>query len=349
MPAPMGHARVISVLDLSLTTPVRARKVLDRWSASTAEKYADGWGKFRAWAAGEGWTAIPATSETLALYAGHLAQQGKAPATIKREIASVRAWHRLHGQPVPDGVPALAVLQDHQASLARAGWKPRRVDALQLGEAINILASLDRATVRGRRDACVLLLAYAGMLTGKQLVSIRLRQISIGRSGVSIVQVPHHRTGIPDRDVTVPHWTIAGEHRPELCPVEAAAEWIRYLKERGEGGAAWLVRGIDRNGNVGGIDRCAGGMPDDGRMNEASLWDVLLAMLVRAGVTDPGRFQFRSLRIAGIVRNRVNGLPIDQLADEAGLSTNSATLTGYLIRAERLQIEAATRPDRPVI
>lgn len=328
----------MAVLDRALTTPVKARELIGRWSETTAKSYIDEWQKYEAWARSEGWTPMPCTPETFARYTTNLVRQSKAPATIRKAQAAIRAWHRLHGQPVPDGVPALAVLQDHDRTLRAGGWEPRRAEALTVAEALRILAAVDRATVRGRRDACILMLAYGGMLTPQQLVALRIRDVAATAAGLTV-----HRG--PGDDLAVPHWHTAGEHRPEVCPVEAVDAWTRYLRGRDADPAGPLIRPIADGGRVAGLDPFSGVVAGNGSLAAAGLGPILSTMLERAGVADPSRYTMRSLRIGGIARRRLDGLTVDQLADESGLSTIRSTLLDYVRTAEQWQIDS-TMDDR---
>ena len=81
------------------STPVAPIDADRMVSASTADRlaravptetrraYSGDWNRFNTWATDAGRTSMPATAETLAEYATHLADLGRAPGTIERAVA----------------------------------------------------------------------------------------------------------------------------------------------------------------------------------------------------------------------------------------------------------------------
>jgi hypothetical protein len=349
------EARLRAVLDVAVTSPVAARGAGGRWSEATAAAYlavmthARGWWETtaataRASARGAG-IAIPSAaaprfmpwpSERLAEYVGHLAQEGRAPATIRKAIAAIRAVHRVYGLPLPDGAAALVVLGDHERTLAAAGWEPKRAEPITLAGAVRLLAGLDRTAPRGRRDAAVLFLAFGGMLTPAMMAALLLRSVAEHPDGLAVVR----QAG--DDPLVLAHWRIAGEHHPDVCPVEAVLGWSRYLRDRDARGWSPLLRPVDQWGNVAGVDdRYAGVLVDDtGRLDPAALSGILHAIADRAGLPPEQHPTMTELRLGGIVRRRLDGATVDELAAESGV----ASLLGYVAEAERRRAAAGGAP-----
>lgn len=319
-----AHERVMAALDRALTIPT-ASAIIGGWSEATSREYVAAWRDASTWATAEGWTVTPWTSETLARYTGHLAEHKRAPATIRKAIAAVRAWHRLHGQPVPDGIPALVVLREHESTLKAAGWAPRSVEPLPPADALRILAAVDQSTTRGRRDACALVLAYGGMLSGAELCAVRVGDVTDTPDGLTIAR--------DDADpVPVHPWHVDGDQEVAVAAVRG---WRDYLLGRGAPPGSPLVRPVDGHGNVAGLDPFAGRIRPGGAMGPGSLGRVLAVVLTDAGIPNPGRYTMESLRIGGIARRRLDGATVDELSRDSGLSTNRSTLLDHVRTAER--------------
>lgn len=342
---------LMAMLDRSLTDPVKARESTGRWKPATAEAYAKAVADAKKWwseerkAAREGSpVAVPDTEpafmpwppDRLARYVTHLAQRGMAVGTIRKVKSAILAWHRLHGLPLPDGVPALAVLQRHQHSLKAAGIVPKRAEPITFAELLQVISAVDRTSVRGQRDAAIALLTFGGMLTPTTLANMPLRCVRATPAGLWITR--------PDDTLVIRHWSDSGIHHPEFCPVEAVDALARYLRSRDQDDRSPLFRAIASGGRVAGIDPYSGQHGEGGRLSHQRFGYVLTRMLLDAGIPDPGRFNMMSLRIGGIVRRRLDGATVDELAVESGLSTVRSTLLDYVRAAEHLQLAAKPSP-----
>ncbi|MEU8023703.1 hypothetical protein AB0B88_15960 [Micromonospora haikouensis] len=325
-----AREQVMAALDRALTIPT-ASNIINGWSQSTAAEYLAAWSDAADWARTEGWS-MPWTSETLARYVGHLAEHKRAPSTIRKALSAVRAWHRLHGHPVPDGVPALVVLRDHEHTLTAAGWAPRRTEPLPPADALTLLTSVDRTTTAGRRNACLLALAYGGMLSAPHACAVTIGDVTDSPDGPTITHPDEQRP-----PVLVAHWLIDGTHHPDTCPAEAVTAWRDYLTGRGAPPGSPLLRPVDSHGNVGGLDPYAGRPRPGGALSPGALGRALAVMLTDAGLPDPARYTMESLRVGGIARRRIDGATVDVLSRDSGLSTNGAALLGHVRTAERWQ------------
>ena len=124
---------------------------------STRRAYARDWRRFAAWCELAGRHALPATAETLAEYASYLADQGRAPATIMRALASVSVAHQLGGHQPPSLLPARATVKGYRKQRADDGLpNSRPARALAVGQLRQASAALDLDDVRHLRDRVVL-------------------------------------------------------------------------------------------------------------------------------------------------------------------------------------------------
>lgn len=337
------HARLRALIDAALTAPTRAPGA--RWSPATAARYLAEWKDwYRPWCRpprGPGGEPPPrwmdpyaCTPETLALYAADQLAAGRALNTVRTAIAAIRAVHRLNGSPVPDGVPALAVLRDHEATLRARGWEPKHAEPVTLDELLAVLAGLDRSTPAGRRDACLLLLTYGGALTPSRLVALNVRDVTDCGAGLHVRPVEPG-----DQAVTLPHWTIGGEHIPAVCPTETTvgpAGWARLLLDRGANPGSALIRAVDQHGHISGLDTVMAGPPSaaGGRLRAGEIGDVLAGLLARAGDPLGRRLTMTGLRLGGAVHYRAGGATVEQLADHARLAPDSVRLLNIVRTAE---------------
>jgi hypothetical protein len=320
-----------ATIDRALCSPTRAVAYGRRWAPSTAVEYVRANIVLRGWCrppsrgtAPPRWlNPLPCTSETLALFARYqLVERGKAPNTVRKWIAGVRAWHRLHGVPVPDGVPALAVLTEVETTLRARGWAPKHAEPLRLDHVIAAVAGCDRSTPRGLRDAALVLVGYAAKLTADRLRSLRLGDVTERPGGLDVA------------GVTLPHWTIAGEHTAALCPACTGAAWSAYLRVCGLTASAWWLRGVDRHQHVAGVDpEWTGQRSADGRMTRGSLREALVERLAEAGVDNPEAYNLNSLKAGGLAHRRRQGATLAELAAEAGLTDRSEQTLIAAIRA----------------
>lgn len=284
-------------------------------------------------------TFMPWPPDRLARYVQYLAAGGRPPGTIRKAKSAILWWHRAHGQPVPDGRPASVVLSEHDTTLRASGWAPKRADPVTLVDMVRILATTDRGTAQGRRDACLLLLAYEGALTSGRLRALRVRDVTDHGGGLLI------RGEDGEADLTLPHWATLGQHRPALCVVETTLAYARHLLDRGAAPDSRLIRPIDHYDHIAGVDTArAGDQPTADMMTARGLWFALAGLMRRAGVEHPERYTLTAIRLGGLARRRADGADLDQLAAAAGVTPRSSTLLD-LVRVAETWAPPSTLPD----
>jgi hypothetical protein len=77
---------------------------------NTTRVYRTGWAQFTAWCDEHGVTALPASTETVALYVADLAKVAK-PATIDARLAAISAAHRAAGYDSPTKEEAVRLVR----------------------------------------------------------------------------------------------------------------------------------------------------------------------------------------------------------------------------------------------
>jgi hypothetical protein len=345
---------LIAAIDLALTTPVAARDRASKWAPRTCTEYLKQVTLARTWWENErrearevareaGLDGIPAaaaaafmpwTPERLVRYVQHLAGMELATSTIRKAVTALKAWHRLHGLPVPDGLPASEALQVHDRTLRAAGREPKRAEPVTLDVLLRLLAgaAADAKRLRGTRDAALIMLTVAGMMLPGELVAMRRRHVERTDQGLRLR--PHGDES--DVWVDVEHWRIGDEHEAPFCPVECVLAWCDYLDSRDVAGELPLLRGVDQHGNVSGLGAFAGRVDGFGALDERAPGDIVHRLAAAVDV-DPAP-TMTELRVGGIVHRRAGGTTVAQLAEESGVSS----LLRYVVLAEAVRAPGDT-------
>ena len=205
---------------------------------NTLRAYRGDWRDFETWTAAHRLEALPATPETVALYAAALASRAKV-ATIRRRLATVSGAHRAAGFDSPTSSPAV--------SAVLAGIRRDKGDA-QTRKAPAVTATLRRmaealpAGLVGIRDRALLLVGFAGAFRRSELVGLRLEDVEFPLEGL-VLTLRRSKTdqeGKGER-VAIPHGA-----NPETCPVRALSAWI----EAAGISEGPLFRSVTRHGRI---------------------------------------------------------------------------------------------------
>ncbi|WP_433860352.1 hypothetical protein [Streptomyces kronopolitis] len=226
---------------------------------------------------------VPADPGTVPDYCAHLARLRHPAATIAAYASTLANLLAVNGRPLNDQDRYLiqGVLDSRAVEEATDPDDPG--DALQSTECTRenlraMVATLDRSTDRGRRDAFALLLDWymagrscepgaLGVLdvredtarvpdpTGGPAVELAALEIVVRRS----------KTNVHGRRRDIVRLVEQSAADADLCPVRAWREWMAVLDGHGLAHTGPLLRRIDRWGRLGGTGKCAGRQPDDKR------------------------------------------------------------------------------------
>lgn len=155
-------------------------------AASTRRTYAWQWGRFERWCTGRGITAMPAPPVTVCAHFADFAAQGVAAATIECACAAIAAAaHETEGEVNP--VADQSVKAVRRGLRRTLGTAPRcQSRPLSTDDIRRMLASIDRATARGTRDAALILLGFASALRRSELAGLELADIEPQSDGLLI-------------------------------------------------------------------------------------------------------------------------------------------------------------------
>ncbi|MFJ4924078.1 site-specific integrase [Streptomyces sp. NPDC088736] len=323
------------------TTPVRlsdaARDALSAGTAdSTRRAYRTDWAQFTAWCAG-GRRALPASPETVVEYVTHLTvtprpRTGRpyGPSSIERAIAAIRTAHAAANVPVPSCKGARIVLRGYRDQLARAkdpAARPRRADPLLPAQLRALLATLDRSTLQGRRDAALLLLGFACAGRVSELAALDLGDVVETDNGLEAAV--YRRKLKAFTDTAIPYGA-----NPATCPVRAVRALREAMAEAGRTEGPLFVR-VDRHGRIAPPMYRHGRPIGDpaGRITPEAAADVVERAAAVAGLE--GRWTGHSLRRGFATAARKAGHDVVRVGRHGGWADGSKALLGYFEDADR--------------
>ncbi|MEQ8819423.1 MAG: site-specific integrase [Sumerlaeia bacterium] len=189
-------------------------------AANTRRAYKADWRDFESWCMERSRGAIPASSETVALYITSLADHGLRVSTIERRLATISQAHQLagHGSPTKD-----AAVREVLKGIRRVrGCAPSRKKAISVAELRGLVATCD-ASPKGRRDRALLLVGFLGGFRRSELVALERDDIQIEDEGLRI----RIRKSKTDQDSEGREVGVPVGNRAETCPVLALTAWLQ--------------------------------------------------------------------------------------------------------------------------
>jgi integrase len=242
-------------------------------SKATQRAYDHDLKSFCTWCRDRSLTCLPASPETVSLYAAWCAGVYK-PATIGRRLASISVAHNSAGyqNPCAHGV-VKAVLRGIRR---RKGVAQSRKRALLVDDLRKAVAKVDISRLIGVRDRALLLLGFASALRRSELVGLDAGDVRFEDEGV-VLTVRRSKT---DQEAHGAEVAVLFGSDPKTCPVRALKAW---LAASGITDGA-LFRGMDRHGNI-----------RSTRLTERIVAAVVKHYAQKAGF-DPAAFGGHSLR-----------------------------------------------------
>lgn len=323
-------------IDLTLSPAAKtalARGVPD----STRDAYARDWKDFEDWCVSVGRTPLPATAETLAEYATHLAYGDKprSPATIERARSSIRSAHRTAGAPVPDTLGLATVLKGYRAQLAEAK-DPRARQQQATAATKNILEAIleqvDRASPAGRRDTSLILLGFCVAGRRSEVAALDIPDIIETEEGLTVSV--YRRKTRKHQDVTIPY-----AQDPNVCAVLAMKEWLEFLAKEGRTDGPLFIR-INRHGQLG-PQLTRNGRPigdPSGRITGEAVSDVIKGRARAAALS--GKWSGHSVRRGFATAARQAGHDQIRIARDGGWDDHSRMVARYIADADRWEDNA---------
>jgi integrase len=189
-------------------------------SPATERAYRSDWADFARWCELAGLIALPAEPTTIGAYLSDRADSLKV-ATLHRRIAAITAAHRMAGQGLDGGHPAIARVL---GGIRRVYGTKQTAKTAILTEDLRRMVRALPATLAGVRDKAVLLVGFAGAFRRSELIAIDLGDLSLTNVGV-VITVRRSKTDqeAAGRDVGIPR----SRKSSITCPVAALEAWLQ--------------------------------------------------------------------------------------------------------------------------
>ena len=182
-----------TIVEGLLSAYVRAAK--GAFSANTERAVRADLGIYTAWCAGQGRAALPAGPDTIAAFVDAMAAT-RAPATVRRYVASIAVAHRAIGRATTPRSPAVKL------ALQRMHRRKGRRQAQALGLTWPLRECLLEATgdrLIDARNRALLAVAYDTLLRRSELAALRVADLATDKTGAATVLVRNGKTDAEGR------------------------------------------------------------------------------------------------------------------------------------------------------
>ncbi|MFF7158117.1 tyrosine-type recombinase/integrase [Streptomyces sp. NPDC008139] len=328
----------VRVADAPLILSDAARAALAAGTAdSTRRAYSTDWHHFTSWCSDAGLVPLPATPETVVEYVTHLTTEPRpktgrpySPSSIERAVAAIRTAHTAANRMPPSTKGARIVLRGYRDQLARAkdpAARARKAEPAVPAVLRQMLATLDRATLIGKRDAALLLLGYSTAARVSELVALDLADVIETEQGIDAAV--YRRKIKAFTDSAVPYGS-----NPATCPVRAVRALREAMKDAGRTEGPLFVR-VDRHSRVA-PPMFRHGQPigdASGRLSPQAAAQVVEKVADAAGLE--GQWSGHSLRRGFATAARKAGHDMVRIGRHGGWADGSKALIGYFEDGDR--------------
>jgi integrase len=194
------------------------RYAAEQHSKATRRGYASDWRQLAKWATAQGLEAELIEDVQLASYLAHLADLGKAPATIDRAARGIGARLRQieHGWGL--GPESRRVLIGIRRT---STWRSRAKRALTASELRVVLEHAGDGRL-GLRNRALFLLGFAGGFRRAELVALNVSDLTFGAEGLRVAL----RRSKTDQEGRGQEKGIMRGKRGDVCPVASVRAWL---------------------------------------------------------------------------------------------------------------------------
>jgi integrase len=188
-------------------------------SDNTRRAYRVGWNDFSAYCNDNGFDALPASPQSIALYVTALAQRTKV-ATIRLYLAAIAERHRETGLGSPT---AHDMVRRIVRGVARTnGSSQARKSAVTLDHLRAMLLEVRGDDLKAKRDRAIVLLGFAAALRRSELAALHVEDLRFEKRGL-IVTIRRSKTDQEAKGVEIAVPYVASR---SLCAVRAVKAWL---------------------------------------------------------------------------------------------------------------------------
>ncbi|MFE3629405.1 site-specific integrase [Streptomyces goshikiensis] len=268
-PAPAARRRARAEADVRLPgggriTASAARRLHESVPRNSRSARDSRWSAYQDWCDTYGWDT--AEDNAVLCFLDDLAGRGHPATTLDAHFGTLRMLRAMRRTPL-DTVEiksCLAIVSQRRGEeaddpLVEPG--PLQAAGVDLSELRLMVRTLDRTTVRGRRDAAVLLLDWWMAGRASEPARLNLHDIKFTKVKVTdpatgdktlrealIVKIRRSKADQAARGQEV---RILAADESELCPLHALREWLDVLADDGQLTPGPLLRRIDKHGTIG--------------------------------------------------------------------------------------------------
>lgn len=331
---------VVAVPEAEPVLSERAMRTASKSRAANTERvYRKDRELFAEWCVSNGHTVMPVHPIHLAEYVQHMidtphGRNGRSTSlsSIERALSAICSWHREHGHHKPETKPAREVINGYKRLLAEAKdpvSQPVRATPAVPAVLRKMLATLDRDTLKGQRDAALMLLGFAAACRASESVSIDIQELTRDEDGWHVTIYRKKVKKYTDNSL------LYGTD-PSTCPVRALDVYVAALREEGRTDGPLFVR-IDRHGHVAAPMQRKGKPIGDqlGRMTSGAVATVVENAAHAAGY-EGGRWTGHSLRRGLVTAARKNKTDHVHIARLGGWEDGSKSLLKYIEDVDRV-------------
>ena len=192
-------------------------------SVATKSAYQSDWTIFCAWCNQNRLDTLPAKPSTVRCYITHMAEMGRATSTISRALTSIRQAHQISDLASP--TIAMEVNETWKGIRRSGGIHQKRAKALSF---VDLKKTIDntRPTFIGRRDAALMLIAWAGALRRSEIVALDREDIEFVDEGM-VLTIRKSKT---DQEAEGYRIGIPFSNDEKYCPTRRLQHWIRLAQ-----------------------------------------------------------------------------------------------------------------------
>jgi integrase len=275
---------------------------------NTRRAYAGQWKIFEAYCQQHELSALPATPNTVASFFAIRAKGGSRALPMGVTKAAVRFMHRAGGYADPTGdVLVESTLKGIRRSM---GTKQNYKRPVFVNDLKKMVATLDRTTLRGKRDASLVLLSFATASRVSEIVGLQVSDLTFSEEGIT-VNITKSKS---DQESAGMQKSVVAGRNADTCPITAVKEWLQASGIT-EGS---LFRSVTK-------DVLGEGLTSD------AVRDLIKRMARKAGI-NPDNIAGHSLRSGAIstaAKNGVSLLDIQRLSQQR----STQTVIRYIHRA----------------
>jgi integrase len=208
-------------IDMSRLRREAAELRAQRRSANTRKAKTSDLTIWQDWCTAAGRQHLPASAETLMLFAAAQLHEGKMPSSIARRLSSIRTMHREAGEAPPDTQLAREVLTGAQR---RTRYTSRAKLPLRVSDIRAALAILkQQGGPIAARDRAILVLGFCSGMRRSELSALDVSDVELTPAGIEI-SIRRSKTDQVQRGRKIGIQRAPGN---DLCSARAVRDWLK--------------------------------------------------------------------------------------------------------------------------